>query len=83
MEITQEALLCPTGSSHMVCNMKLQSKVHIYTIKHILEENLDTEHQDQVLPQPLLSLSLSFLICKEGEILVLTDGPGWESLTLG
>lgn len=44
MEITQEALLCPSGSSHMVCNMKLQSKVHIYTIKHILEENLDTEH---------------------------------------
>lgn len=57
--------------------------MHVYIIKHVLEGKLDTEYQDQ--PQSLLSLSLSFPICKVGIILILstlwTDGPRWESTT--
>lgn len=46
--------------------------MHVYNIKLALERNLDAEHHNQVLPQPLLSLSLSFLICKVGTIPVLS-----------
>lgn len=53
-------------------DMKPWSRAHVYITEHVLEENLDTEHLDQVLPQPLLSLSLSFLICTVGIILVLS-----------